>query len=182
MQPDSTVHSVESAGIATTILPVPSDRSFSTSTASTVTNSIHPTTEETFTGFGVERTAGNVPSSFSNSSETFPGHLPPPPLTAVPIHRRRRFSKSGMPAIIKRAASTPNVRGLATSDVTAMSYDKRRNKLGYHRTSVACGTLYSVSLAIRLVPFCPLCPLCLLRLAGPDSCCLFFRTLPEAQN
>ncbi|KAI9788859.1 MAG: hypothetical protein M1816_006523 [Peltula sp. TS41687] len=133
------MHSVESAGIATAVLPLPSDRSYSTSAASTITNSINPTTEETFTGLGVERTAGNVPSPFSHSSESFPGHLPPPPLTAVPIHRRRRFSKSGMPAIIKRAASTPNVRGLATSDVTAMSYDKRRNKLGYHRTSVACG-------------------------------------------
>jgi hypothetical protein len=45
---------------------------------------------------------------------------------------------------IKRSISTPNVRGQASSDVAhlALSADKRRNKLGYHRTSVACG-IYS---------------------------------------
>jgi hypothetical protein len=37
--------------------------------------------------------------------------------------------------------STPNVRGQASADAAALalSADKRRNKLGYHRTSVACG-------------------------------------------
>lgn len=44
-------------------------------------------------------------------------------------------------AKIKRSMSTPNVRGQASADAAAMalSADKRRNKLGYHRTSVACG-------------------------------------------
>ena len=42
---------------------------------------------------------------------------------------------------VKRSISSPNVRSLsASSDSAAMSADKRRNKLGYHRTSVACGT------------------------------------------
>ncbi|TVY83982.1 hypothetical protein LSUE1_G001342 [Lachnellula suecica] len=42
---------------------------------------------------------------------------------------------------IKRSMSTPNVRGQASADAAALalSADKRRNKLGYHRTSVACG-------------------------------------------
>ena len=44
-------------------------------------------------------------------------------------------------AKIKRSISTPNVRGQASADAAAMaiSAEKRRNKLGYHRTSVACG-------------------------------------------
>lgn len=44
-------------------------------------------------------------------------------------------------AKIKRSMSTPNVRGQATADAAALalSAEKRRNKLGYHRTSVACG-------------------------------------------
>jgi hypothetical protein len=44
-------------------------------------------------------------------------------------------------AKIKRSMSTPNVRGQATAEAAALalSADKRRNKLGYHRTSVACG-------------------------------------------
>lgn len=41
---------------------------------------------------------------------------------------------------IKRAASTPNIRDQAAADASlAASAEKRRNKLGYHRTSVACG-------------------------------------------
>lgn len=39
---------------------------------------------------------------------------------------------------MKRSISTPNVRGQALSDA-ASAAEKRRNKLGYHRTSVACG-------------------------------------------
>lgn len=54
---------------------------------------------------------------------------------------------------IKRAMSTPNVRGHATTDATssALSADKRRNKLGYHRTSVACGKLAETHNTNRLV-------------------------------
>ncbi len=76
----------------------------------------------------------------------------PPSLTLVPLHRRRRSSKiSAMPAIIKRSASTPNVRGQAAADAAAMSLaDKRRNKLGYHRTSIACGEFNRMSVWTRL--------------------------------
>lgn len=43
---------------------------------------------------------------------------------------------------IKRSLSTPNVRSLQNSSEhvsMGMAGEKRRNKLGYHRTSVACG-------------------------------------------
>ncbi|KAL9013686.1 MAG: hypothetical protein Q9173_001634 [Seirophora scorigena] len=53
--------------------------------------------------------------------------------------RRRRSSKGAMVSSIKRSASTPNVRGLVTGESSMSLADKRRNKLGYHRTSVACG-------------------------------------------
>jgi hypothetical protein len=46
---------------------------------------------------------------------------------------------------MRRASSTSNVQGQARADAkeTALSAEKRRNKLGYHRTSVACGQLIS---------------------------------------
>ncbi|KAI9804955.1 MAG: hypothetical protein M1833_006258 [Piccolia ochrophora] len=82
------------------------------------------------------------PPQYALDLDSFPGRLPPPPLTGVvPIHRRRRSTKNTMP-LVKRSASTPNVRGQAAADAASMSMsaaDKRRNKLGYHRTSVACG-------------------------------------------
>ncbi|KAI9822940.1 MAG: hypothetical protein M1832_002965 [Thelocarpon impressellum] len=85
----------------------------------------------------------HLPSPFANEDDLFAGvAVSQPPLTVVPVHRRRRSSKlATMPAIIKRSASTPNVRGQAAAEAAALSLaaDKRRNKLGYHRTSVACG-------------------------------------------
>ena len=58
--------------------------------------------------------------------------------------RRRRPSKGAGSAGLKRSASTPNMRKL-TAGETAMSLaEKRRNKLGYHRTSVACGMSCSI--------------------------------------
>jgi hypothetical protein len=63
------------------------------------------------------------------------------PLTANSGSTWRRPSNSlGMPSTVKRSVSTPNVRGQAAADAAGLSFaDKRRNKLGYHRTSVACG-------------------------------------------
>lgn len=54
--------------------------------------------------------------------------------------RRRRLSKGAMMSTLKRSASTPNVRGLVPGESGLSMADKKRNKLGYHRTSVACGT------------------------------------------
>lgn len=51
--------------------------------------------------------------------------------------RDRKDSLSQASMRIKRSVSTPNVR--SQQNTPDMSGDKRRNKLGYHRTSVACG-------------------------------------------
>ncbi|KAH0551422.1 hypothetical protein GP486_007363 [Trichoglossum hirsutum] len=65
------------------------------------------------------------------------------PLTANSGSTWRRPSNSlAMPSTVKRSASTPNVRGQAAADAAGLSFaDKRRNKLGYHRTSVACAPI-----------------------------------------
>lgn len=64
-----------------------------------------------------------------------------PPLPMIPIttadilsQRRRRKSTSAL----KRTTSTPNIRAHQNSDPGTTLAEKRRNKLGYHRTSIAC--------------------------------------------
>lgn len=71
--------------------------------------------------------------------------LPPAPMmplstAAILSQRKRRRSTISL----KRSASTPNVRGhhSHSSDAGMTLAEKRRNKLGYHRTSVACGTSF----------------------------------------
>lgn len=69
-----------------------------------------------------------------------PSSIPPPPMmpvtsAAISSQRRRRKNSHSL----KRSVSTPNVRGLSNSDSGMTLAEKRRNKLGYHRTSVACG-------------------------------------------
>jgi Fungal Zn(2)-Cys(6) binuclear cluster domain len=63
------------------------------------------------------------------------------PLISPSATRRRGPTKRAMAStVIKRSSSSPNVRVMASNDTSSMSMsDKRRNKLGYHRTSVACG-------------------------------------------
>lgn len=58
-----------------------------------------------------------------------------------PSSKKRRQSKGKIPTEIRRSTSTPHMRNLAltTSGELSPTADKRRNKLGYHRTSVACG-------------------------------------------
>ncbi|KAF2135851.1 uncharacterized protein K452DRAFT_303247 [Aplosporella prunicola CBS 121167] len=55
--------------------------------------------------------------------------------------KKRRPSKGKPPLVIKRSSSTPHMRALGFADSGQISpnSEKRRNKLGYHRTSVACG-------------------------------------------
>jgi hypothetical protein len=66
--------------------------------------------------------------------------------------RRRRPSKSMPDSALKRSASTPNVRGSSQSDMPAsLSAEKRRNKLGYHRTSVACGKFANILSTVSLL-------------------------------
>jgi hypothetical protein len=54
--------------------------------------------------------------------------------------KKRRASKDKT-SIIRRSSSTPHMRNMALGTTSELSPtgDKRRNKLGYHRTSVACG-------------------------------------------
>ena len=44
-----------------------------------------------------------------------------------------------MPGLVKRVDSFPNVRDMAAEGQPLSPADKKRNKLGYHRTAVACG-------------------------------------------
>jgi hypothetical protein len=88
--------------------------------------------------------------------------LPGTPHSTLPLttQRRRRSSKGSITSTkLKRSVSTPNVRGLGIADAGMSLADKRRNKLGYHRTSVACGIwcLYKVNvqpLILRIVGHC----------------------------
>ncbi|KAF2794092.1 hypothetical protein K505DRAFT_31076 [Melanomma pulvis-pyrius CBS 109.77] len=83
----------------------------------------------------------NIPSS----EERFDRHptLPGQGLITSPhqhSNKKRRPSKGKVPPEIRRSSSTPHMHNLALSTSGELSpTDKRRNKLGYHRTSVACG-------------------------------------------
>lgn len=52
--------------------------------------------------------------------------------------RKRSDSKPGMKPskVVKKTSSTPN---MSKSESAGSGDEKKRNKLGYHRTSVACG-------------------------------------------
>ncbi|KAF1962845.1 hypothetical protein CC80DRAFT_98844 [Byssothecium circinans] len=68
-----------------------------------------------------------------------PGHTAGPS-SSHQINKKRRQSKDKTSTAIRRSSSTPHMRNLPlgmTGDLSPT--DKRRNKLGYHRTSVACG-------------------------------------------
>ncbi|KAH6618746.1 hypothetical protein C7974DRAFT_36462 [Boeremia exigua] len=54
------------------------------------------------------------------------------------LSKKRRSSKSKIPGELRRSTSTPHMRNLALGELSPTS-NKARNKLGYHRTSVACG-------------------------------------------
>ena len=72
------------------------------------------------------------------------GHGGTPPLASQACKKVPRSSRGRVLPEIRRSSSTPHMRNLtnasATGDISPTSMaDKRRNKLGYHRTSVACG-------------------------------------------
>ncbi|KAK8055256.1 hypothetical protein PG993_000483 [Apiospora rasikravindrae] len=87
-----------------------------------------------------------TPSASSMEVRNRIAHPPQPPNPAqdilMPLVRRRdSVQKSSK---LRRAFSTPNVRKQGANDpenghMALSSSEKRRNKLGYHRTSVACG-------------------------------------------
>lgn len=110
----------------------------------------------------------NSPSIVSASTVHAADHhrlfLPAQPASQAPLNPgwRRRLNKvcsfTTMTSSVKRSMSTPNVQQVAAAQMMATSADsgsngngmqsyqgdKRRNKLGYHRTSVACGTFNSL--------------------------------------
>lgn len=98
---------------------------------------------------GLDPSSNMIPSFHHLPSDQPPPHSPAHTKPSSPSSQNRGTSlgsKSGSKASkIKRSISTPNVRGQATADAAALalSAEKRRNKLGYHRTSVACGELPS---------------------------------------
>jgi len=55
--------------------------------------------------------------------------------------KKRRSSKSKVPGELRKSSSTPHMRHLplGTPGELSPTSNKPRNKLGYHRTSVACG-------------------------------------------
>lgn len=61
--------------------------------------------------------------------------------TQQQLSKKRRSSKSKIQGELRRSTSTPHMRSLAlgTSGELSPTNNKARNKLGYHRTSVACG-------------------------------------------
>ncbi|KPI36967.1 uncharacterized protein AB675_5966 [Cyphellophora attinorum] len=55
------------------------------------------------------------------------------------LGENRTGELDGRGGVVKRAMSTPDVRGLGVEGIALSAADKKRNKLGYHRTAVACG-------------------------------------------
>lgn len=61
-------------------------------------------------------------------------------IASSPMRRRPTTKRAMASTLIKRSVSSPNVGAMASNEASSTSMsDKRRNKLGYHRTSVACG-------------------------------------------
>ena len=90
----------------------------------------------------VQQPHDSLSTSFDHEDPT---SIPAPtmiPLTTTAMLSQRRRRKHS--ASLKRSASTPNVRGFPNGDAGMTLAEKRRNKLGYHRTSVACGMFTSM--------------------------------------
>ncbi|KAG9245697.1 hypothetical protein BJ878DRAFT_337641 [Calycina marina] len=87
---------------------------------------------------GVNKSSGMIQSHHQNAEESSHIHAPSYANSTSPGIGGRGSSR---PPKVKKSTSIPNVRGQASSEAAALalSAEKRRNKLGYHRTSVACG-------------------------------------------
>ena len=91
--------------------------------------------------------------------------LPSLPSLASSMNKRKRspsLSKNPTPSKVSKKSSTPNIKS-NNEDAASSDSDKKRNKLGYHRTSVACGMSRALSL-------------------GSFSMLTFLRPLPSSQN
>ena len=90
---------------------------------------------------GLESSSNMIPSYHHLPEEHTQPNSPADAKQSSPSLKNRGSAAASKSAKIKRSMSTPNVRGQASADAAALalSAEKRRNKLGYHRTSVACG-------------------------------------------
>jgi hypothetical protein len=70
----------------------------------------------------------------------------PNPRSPQDSSKKRRTSKSKVSTEPRRTSSTPHMRNLAIGNSGELSptSNKPRNKLGYHRTSVACGKCHKM--------------------------------------
>ena len=74
-------------------------------------------------------------------------HMPPHSAVTMSSMSRRRRRSSVTGGGLRRSASTPNVRGMAGDGGLLMDKTKR-NKLGYHRTSIACSMYILLSVIV----------------------------------
>jgi hypothetical protein len=90
---------------------------------------------------GLDSSSNMIPSYHTLPGEHTQPNSPADAKPSSPSLKNRGPTAGSKAAKIKRSMSTPNVRGQASADAAALalSAEKRRNKLGYHRTSVACG-------------------------------------------
>lgn len=86
-----------------------------------------------------EPTSIQSPTDSLDFKNTLAG--PDPAAQSQHLGKKRRSSKNKLPGELRRSTSTPHMRNLAlgTSGELSPTSNKARNKLGYHRTSVACG-------------------------------------------
>ncbi|KAI4646295.1 uncharacterized protein J4E78_009217 [Alternaria triticimaculans] len=97
------------------------------------------------TGFGRSHAAdtASTPSPTDRLESAHDSATGQEPATQPHQHsnKKRRSSKSKVPGELRKSSSTPHMRHLALGNPGDLSptSNKPRNKLGYHRTSVACG-------------------------------------------
>ena len=93
-----------------------------------------PVTEE---GFGAVSEHVPVPNVMEPEAVIRDSDEDEPESPSTPGSKRKAsHSASG---VLKRTMSSPTVLGLGVEGVALSAADKKRNKLGYHRTAVACG-------------------------------------------
>lgn len=118
--------------------PVQDTMSFTSSNQTTGFSHSHAAETTTTT-----TTTTTTPSP-TDRLEPFQGTLASQEPAAQPhthSNKKRRPSKSKGPGELRKSSSTPHMRHLALANPGELSptNNKPRNKLGYHRTSVACG-------------------------------------------
>ena len=89
------------------------------------------------------RDAVSVPSATSNSAPTSNAYSVQEAASTTSAFgssvKKRRHSKSKTGKSLPRSLSTPHLRAPVMSD---SDIDKKRNKLGYQRISIACGKFF----------------------------------------